>query len=217
MKRSASSSLRSYHHGDLRASLLKAVIDVARSSGVSSVTMRAVAAKTGVSEAAAYHHFKNKADLLAAAASLAFDDFTAALDNGVQAELEAGGDPALGLVDGYLAFALSEPGEYQLIFGRHIVESGLDTRDDVRSAGAASIGIALSAIQRSITSRAIPETAEEVFPMLRAILHGVVSLVQENELEVDMSMERATELARKTVRALLDGLAAQQRPPSPAS
>lgn len=183
---------------------MKTVLEIARESGVSGVTMRQVAARTGVSESAAYHHFDSKADLLAAGALLAFGHFTDALRDGVNAH--RGGDPVIGLSAGYVTFALGDPGAYQLIFGRHVVDAGLDTRQDVRTAGGATIELAYSALGESLKNRNKQTSAEEAFPMVRAILHGVVALVTENELEVDMPTERAVRLATRTVDALLNGL-----------
>lgn len=197
---------RSYHHGDLRASLLENVIDVARESGVDGVTMRTVAARSGVSESAAYHHFANKADLLGAAAARAFGEFTDALGRGVGERVADGGDPAIGLAEGYVGFALGDPGAYQLIFGRHVADTAIDTRDDVREAGGASIQVALDAIGRSLANRGSEASPEEVFPMVRAVLHGVVSLVAENELEQNMPTNHAVQLATRAIDAMLNGL-----------
>lgn len=56
----------SYHHGSLRASLIKTGLELVAEKGVSAFTLRGVAKRAGVSTAAPYHHFKSKADLLEA-------------------------------------------------------------------------------------------------------------------------------------------------------
>ena len=196
----------SYHHGDLRQALLEATIEIAREKGLAAITMRSVSARAGVSEAAPYHHFSNKADLLAAAATLAFRHFGDAIAAGAEAARAAGDEPILGGTEGYVRFALTNVGEYQLLFGRHIAELSLDTRDEVRAAGRASIEVALDALAEALRLRNSPVSSDEAFPLLRAILHGTASLVHEKELGPDTSVDEAVALAQRAVGALLDGL-----------
>jgi AcrR family transcriptional regulator len=197
---------RTYHHGNLRASLLSAVVDLARESGISAVTMRSVAARTGVSESAAYHHFRGKSDLLAAAAVNGFKLFAEYLETAVSARSSSGGDPAIGLAEGYVKFAAEDPGAYELIFGRHVVEEGIDQRDDAREAGGATIEIALNALSASLEHRGKKTPINEVFPMVRAVLHGVVELANEQEIQRDMSVDQMSAFATRTVDTLLNGL-----------
>ena len=48
-----------YHHGDLRAALLSAAMDLLEEDG-GSLSLRAVARRAGVSPAAPYRHFADK-------------------------------------------------------------------------------------------------------------------------------------------------------------
>jgi AcrR family transcriptional regulator len=201
----------SYHHGDLRRALLEATVEIAREEGLAAITMRSVSARAGVSEAAPYHHFSNKADLLAAAATVAFGHFGEAIGAGAEEARSAGGEPILGAAEGYVRFALTNVGEYQLLFGRHIVELSLDTREEVWAASRASIGVAHDAIAEALELRNSPISTDEAFPLLRAILHGTVDLVHEKELGPDMSVDEAIALATRTVAALLDGLGASMQ------
>ncbi len=63
---------RSYHHGDLRASLLDAAEALLEAAPERQLTLREVAKSAGVSHAAPYHHFASLADLLAAIAARGF-------------------------------------------------------------------------------------------------------------------------------------------------
>lgn len=202
---------RSYHHGDLRTALLEATVDIARERGLAAITMRSVSTRAGVSEAAPYHHFSNKADLLAAAATPAFQHFGDAISAGVESARAAGREPIIGATEGYVRFALTNAGEYQLLFGRHIAELSLDEREEVRSAARPSIDVALRALAESLEQRSSPVSAEEAFPLLRAVLHGTVGLVHEKELGPNTSVEEAIDLATRAVGALLDGLGTSSR------
>lgn len=57
---------KSYHHGDLRHSLIEMGIEIIKQEGEEALSLRKVAAKCGVSNAAPYAHFKNKNEFLVA-------------------------------------------------------------------------------------------------------------------------------------------------------
>jgi AcrR family transcriptional regulator len=59
---------RGYHHGNLREALVEAGVELARVGGPSAVLLRAVSRQAGVSHNAAYRHFANQEDLVAAVA-----------------------------------------------------------------------------------------------------------------------------------------------------
>jgi AcrR family transcriptional regulator len=113
---------KTYHHGDLRETLVKAGRAILEKEGAAALTLRACARKAGVSHAAPQHHFETAADLLAEIAATGFDDFVKALDEGVKHETR----PSKRLVTmaiGYVAFAKSNPAIYMLMFGTRIPRS----------------------------------------------------------------------------------------------
>ena len=57
---------RGYHHGDLRAALITAGLEMTRSDGPSALSLREATRRAGVTPAAAYRHFRDRAALLAA-------------------------------------------------------------------------------------------------------------------------------------------------------
>lgn len=196
----------SYRLGELRSALLDATIELVREAGLQAVTIRAIAKRVGVSEAAPYHHFANKAELLAGAAVLAFEAFSEVIASGIRTSRREGGDPALGAAVGYVTFGLTKPGEYQLIFGRHITELGIDTQAEVRAAGGASIATAVDAIAESLERRGSQVEATDAFPLFRAVLHGIVDLAHEKEFGPDVTIDDAVAMAVRAVDALLEGL-----------
>ncbi len=60
-----------YHHGDLRRSVLAEARELARSGGPAAVTLREVARRLGVSPAAIYRHFPDREALLGEVAVMA--------------------------------------------------------------------------------------------------------------------------------------------------
>jgi AcrR family transcriptional regulator len=104
-----------WHHRDLRHALLTAAAQVIEKGGVESLTMRALAARTGVSSGAPYHHFRNRDALLAALAGEGFRRLCEAM------ELEALGTAGplarlAGLGRGYIRFAQAHPGYFRVMF-----------------------------------------------------------------------------------------------------
>lgn len=116
-----------YHHGDLRAALLREASTLIRESGVEALSLRKLSECAGVSRTALYHHFRDKNDLLCAIAQQGFVELGALLgDSGGLAEgqREAG---LRGFVRAYIQFAAANAEQYDLMFGRTIWKAGAPT------------------------------------------------------------------------------------------
>ena len=109
----------SYHHGNLRQTLLFAAAEMIAENGVESLSLRKLAEKVGVSRTAAYHYFQNKNDLLCAIAANGFRRWQTSLDQ-LKSNLLPERDKFEQYILGYIAFATSNPEEYELMFGRGI-------------------------------------------------------------------------------------------------
>ena len=75
---------RTYHHGDLRASLMTAALSLIDEHGVKGLALSDAAHLAGVSVAAPYRHFKDKEALLAEFAAEGFTMFRVALARAAQ-------------------------------------------------------------------------------------------------------------------------------------
>ena len=64
-----------YHHGNLRAALVDAAVEVAAKDGPDAVALREVARHVGVSHNAAYRHFADREELMRAVAARALTTF----------------------------------------------------------------------------------------------------------------------------------------------
>jgi AcrR family transcriptional regulator len=120
-----------YHHGNLRAALVEAAAELARTSGPDGVVLREVARRTGVSHNAAYRHFADRDELLAEVAALGMDQ----LEQAMRARLATvrTRDPELRARRrlretgrAYVQFALAEPGIFEVAFAQEwaTVEAG---------------------------------------------------------------------------------------------
>jgi AcrR family transcriptional regulator len=115
---------RRYHHGDLRNALVAAAIALAREGGPEALVLREVARRTGVSAAAAYHHFASHEDLVQAVKAQSLDLLAERMRAAIADQEASAPDPAdaarrqvrtLGAA--YLQFAAEEPGLYRVTFG----------------------------------------------------------------------------------------------------
>lgn len=124
-KKSAKST---YHHGDLRASLLAAAKSLLSETGIENLSLRKLADRVGVSRTAPYHHFKDKNELLCAIAEEGFRHWHQ------QAE-QIFGQPDISprkkyrqFVRGYIGYAADNPEMYELMFGRVIWKQAAATK-----------------------------------------------------------------------------------------
>lgn len=109
-----------YHHGDLRAALVDAAIDLIAERGVRDFSLAEATRRVGVTAAAPYRHFADRDDLLAAVAVRALQVFTAML------AAEAGEDDApeqqlAAMARAYVRFAAEERPMFETLFS-----AGLD-------------------------------------------------------------------------------------------
>jgi len=110
---------RSYHHGDLRTSLIEAALEIVEEVGPDAFSLRAAARRAGVSPAAPAHHFRDTRGLLTAIATVGFIEFGDAL------EAAAGPDRCSTIVaqcHAYLRFALARPGLFRLMWRKEALD-----------------------------------------------------------------------------------------------
>src|SRR3954469_25329358 len=112
---------RGYHHGNLRAALVDAGLELARTGGPSAVVLRAASRQAGVSHNAVYRHFANQEDLLAAVAQRCMSELSrlmiermGAVTTRDRARRAEGRLAATG--GAYVGFARVEPGWFRTAF-----------------------------------------------------------------------------------------------------
>jgi AcrR family transcriptional regulator len=112
-----------YHHGDLRAALVRAAAAEIERGGYENLSLRELAESLGVSRAAPYRHFTDRRALLAAVAADGFERLTAAYRKATssgktpRARLAAAGR-------GYLKFAAERPQTFRLMFVSDLLSGG---------------------------------------------------------------------------------------------
>jgi len=102
---------RPYHHGDLRAALLRAAVEAIGQAGPAGMSLRDVARRAGVSHAAAAYHFGDKAGLLTAVAAQGYRMLTQELQN---ARDSGRGFLEVGVA--YVRFAVSHRAHFEVMY-----------------------------------------------------------------------------------------------------
>lgn len=114
-------SATSYHHGNLREALLETAVRAVREDGPDDWSLRDLSRRVGVSHNAAYRHFANRDELVAAVAETTMQLLVDALE--ARLATVTATDPVLRarrrlaeVGRGYVAFALAEPHLFRLAF-----------------------------------------------------------------------------------------------------
>jgi AcrR family transcriptional regulator len=166
-------SKTTYHHGDLRAALLDAALEVLEQDGATALSLRAVARRAGVSPAAPYRHYADREALVSAVAAVGYRDL---------AERLAAAHPAPStpeqLADvavAYVRFAIERPALFRIMFSEPC-----DRDNDERVAATAAVTLYL----REIVARAFPDSNPEALaPAIWALVHGLAFLHLDGKLD----------------------------------
>jgi AcrR family transcriptional regulator len=134
---------RPYHHGDLRAALLRAASEELAEHGVEGFTLRSCARRAGVSHAAPAHHFGDVTGLLTEVTIDAFHRLAASMRRQI-GKVEPGSvEHPIAAALGYVLFAIESPAEFTLMFRTERLDT---SRADLRAAGDGALGQAVGAV-----------------------------------------------------------------------
>jgi AcrR family transcriptional regulator len=169
----------SYHHGDLKRALTHAALSLVAERGPKGFTLTEAARRAGVSAAAPYRHFADKAHLLATVAEQGFVELHTALTT----TADVPSDPAARLIcigRSYVGWAINNPDHYRVMFG-----AGNDKAQHPSLAAAA--GQAFSDLLDVITlcqATGILRGREphQLAGPLWSLVHGIASLAIDGEL-----------------------------------
>lgn len=189
-----------YHHGDLKRALTEAALGLVAEKGPKGFTLREVARRAGVSPAAPYRHFPDKAQLVAAVATAGFVQLHDALDAVVGRE----SDPVRHTLDmgrAYVAWAIDHSDYYQVMFG-----AGLDKADtsELRAAGERAFRDLLDVIVACQEKNLLPAAdPREIAGPTWSLIHGIATLAIGSDLAHVGIAEDPTELTERALGRLL--------------
>jgi AcrR family transcriptional regulator len=192
-------TIRPYHHGNLRAALLEGAERALARGGVQELSLREVAREIGVSHAAPRRHFAGKQALLDA---LAEDGFLR-LEREMREALERAGDGfrerLAALARTYVRFATQHAALLELMYaGKHRPDA-----EAVRVAAERAFAIPLGLIaEGQAAGEVIPGDPARIGALAWASFHGLAAMANGGLLDGDaLDM-----LVGEAVGQLLDGL-----------
>lgn len=163
-----------YHHGNLKEALIQAGLDILKQDGLESLSLRACAARVGVSHGAPKNHFATLAVLQAAIATEGFRQFAATMRAHMA---EAPGDARaqiLASAKGYVAFVEENRDLFRLMFS---MERRIDIYPELLPASRDAY-----VVLREVAEGLAPENCEDpvhrtsVETMLWTFIHGYATL-----------------------------------------
>jgi AcrR family transcriptional regulator len=113
---------QSYHHGDLKAALIKAGLKLLDQEGYEGFSLRKVAKACNVSQTAPYRHFKNKEELIAAITVEALRAFNNALDEAIKLHPDNPRKQLTEMGVAYIKFFVENPEYLRLLFLSNLKE-----------------------------------------------------------------------------------------------
>lgn len=173
MSRSTSTSKAAYHHGDLRAALVRAAMELLDESGDTDLSLRAVARRAGVSPAAPYRHYADREALASAVAAVGYHDLAERLNAAHPAPSSPEELAAVGVA--YVRFALERPALFRVMFGEPC------NRDhDERAAATEAVTLYVRAIVERVFPRGDPGALATA---IWALVHGLAFLHLDGKLD----------------------------------
>lgn len=193
---------RPYHHGDLRRAVIETALDMLREEKGWQFTLREVARRAGVSHAAPYKHFPDKAALLAEIAMIGFDRMRESLSAAKSEAPKTLRDEITPVARAYVAFGTDNPALYRLMFS---AEEGKAVGMHLNERAMAVFDVLLDILRRgqaagSIRKRPIEGQAAAAW----GLVHGMTMLAIDGLLVPEKVGSAPLDAALST---LLEGLA----------
>lgn len=175
-----------YHHGDLRNKLLVAATESIAEAGISKLSLRALAKRVGVSNAAPTHHFGDKTGLLTALATEGFN---------LLAQAVTATDGDIDLVDmgvAYVRFALEHPAHYSVMFQPDLLDPGDNNLQDAqgRARAALDAGVGHAAHESGA------DGTEDAQVAAWSLVHGYATLILSGTITVTDPIPTARTVAQ---------------------
>ena len=185
---------KSYHHGNLRNSLIEAGIELINQEGTKQFSLRKVAALCGVSHAAPYSHFKNKEELLKAMQDYVREQLMEVLNNTIQSYTNFNDQYLLILMGkSYVMFFIKNPQYFPFLCSQPCMEINLSMDDDGTN-NFPPFELFKTTSLRVLREMGLPEEKlKDAIISMWATVHGLASIATMQNVHYDEDWETKIE------------------------
>jgi AcrR family transcriptional regulator len=184
-----------YHHGDLRAALVSAALELLEEGGATELSLRAAARRAGVAPSAPYRHYADRDALLSAVAAVGYRELAEHLAEAHPAPSTT--DDLAAVAVSYVRFALQRPALFRVMFSEPC-----DRDSGERVAATAAIAAYVGAIVERCFPAADPDALSTA---IWALVHGLAFLHLDGKLDSSTPDAVAARVSA-AVHAVLTGL-----------
>lgn len=180
----------SYHHGNLKETLLDVAEAMIAERGPAGLSLSEMARMAGVSSAAIYRHYADLDRLIGAVAHRGFDDFAARL-RGASAAAQSGPAGFRAMGSAYLAFARERPGAYAAMFSSPVT----CTDPDLVRAGQVAFETLVKGLQLALRPAGLRDAdCTGLAVKVWSLAHGIATLTGAGRLGPDSGVVPETVL-----------------------
>lgn len=183
-----------YHHGDLKKSLILNGLKLLNEKGIKEFSLRKVAAMCEVSHTAPYKHFKNKEDLISAISDYVFSEFEISLKEIFELYPNNPPKQIIELGKKYVNFMVDNPDYLRFLFlgkNQHSIKIKSDKFEDCN---AASFEIFKNSAVNFLKDTGIDEKeCTKNITAMWAMVHGISVLLSTGTLSYDGDISELVE------------------------
>ena len=183
---------RPYHHGNLRNALIGAGLELINTEGEENLSLRKVALKCGVSNAAPYAHFNSKDEFIAAIQQHIMDLFTSTLEQTVEMYADTP-NILLMLWTAYVKFFYKNPLYFDFLFSRKNIQINLSL-DCAGEKEIPPLKILKQIATQTFRKIDMPESViQNIIIAMWALVHGLSAIATMPNVEYDKDWETRIE------------------------
>jgi AcrR family transcriptional regulator len=198
----------SYHHGDLRHEIIEEAKIWIETKDISSLSLREIARRLGVSHNAPYRHFADKESLLAAIAQMGFEKLRQWLQQVLEDDALTPEEQIKALGIKYIEYALSNPAYYRVMYSAYL--SDYQKYPSLEKAAEESFTILIETIAQGQKVGVIrPGDTRELAYVCWSLVHGISMLHLDRQLR-SPEIESVEKLAKLATAMMIEGLAVKK-------
>jgi len=187
-----------YHHGDLKAAILKRATEIIENDGIEALSLRGIARDLGVSHGAPNRHFRTRAHLLSALATDGWEKMRNATRDA--AEVEESDDPrdklnAMGR--GFLSWALQNRSTYLSAMHPEVSRYRDEALLEAMEAFQLTIRTAVAAAQSAGRQPEVDNTLLSLFTI--SVPFGLAAMLIDSAQSPDISEWETDELVARLI------------------